>query len=88
MKKTDTKKRDMLKVMFGVLFFGNAILCASCTKKIAKINHKKCTKCRLCESVCSYGAITFQNGKIKVDKTKCTGCAKCVNACVYEAISV
>lgn len=36
-----------------------------------------CISCKSCEAECSFGAITGENGKIKIDNTKCTKCRKC-----------
>jgi 3'-phosphoadenosine 5'-phosphosulfate sulfotransferase (PAPS reductase)/FAD synthetase/ferredoxin len=36
-----------------------------------------CIACRSCEAECSHGAITVDNGKLKIDAAKCTKCRKC-----------
>ena len=87
MENIDTKRRKLIKTLTGVMVCSSALLCSSCSAACAKINHKKCVKCRLCVSVCPHDAISY-NGKIKIDKSKCTGCAQCVSACVYGALSI
>ncbi|MDR1164378.1 MAG: phosphoadenosine phosphosulfate reductase family protein [Deltaproteobacteria bacterium] len=36
-----------------------------------------CIACRNCEAECSGGAITIENGKLKINGAKCTHCRKC-----------
>ncbi len=39
-----------------------------------------------CQKVCPRGAISFVNGKSKIDQSKCIKCGKCQRACPYHAI--
>lgn len=36
-----------------------------------------CVGCRTCEAECTFGAITFNEGRIKIDSNKCTQCHRC-----------
>jgi MinD superfamily P-loop ATPase len=51
--------------------------------KKAEIILHKCSQCRLCESVCRFGAIK----DFIVDKISCEGCGFCYNVCPDNAIS-
>ena len=39
-----------------------------------------------CQQVCPRGAISFVNGKSRIDQDKCIKCGKCASACPYNAI--
>ena len=39
-----------------------------------------CVGCRSCEVECSFGAITSNNGKIKINTIKCIKCHRCYNS--------
>jgi ferredoxin len=41
-----------------------------------------CIACRSCEAECPVGAISTNNGKLKIDGVKCTKCRKCYDICV------
>lgn len=41
-----------------------------------------------CVSVCSFDAISVENGIAKVDKDKCSGCGKCADACPKKVIAL
>ena len=49
----------------------------------AAINPELCAGCRLCISLCPYGAITFleDQGISQVNEALCKGCGTCVSAC-------
>lgn len=42
------------------------------------IKYNACRSCRKCESVCSFGAISINDGHYKIDSKKCRHCQKCV----------
>ncbi len=48
-----------------------------------------CRHCEepLCVKACITGALTKEDGVIKVDKNKCVGCYTCVLSCPYGAIA-
>jgi dihydroorotate dehydrogenase subfamily 1 len=50
------------------------------------IDREKCNRCRLCEKVCPYFALTF-DGEIKTHPEKCFGCGLCESRCPKDAIS-
>jgi len=39
-----------------------------------------------CQAVCPKGAISFENGKSKIDQSLCIKCGKCKAVCPYDAI--
>ena len=39
-----------------------------------------------CQQVCPKGAISFVNGRSRIDQDKCIKCGKCAKACPYNAI--
>ncbi len=41
-----------------------------------------------CVRVCSFGAITMENGIAKIDEDKCVACGNCVSKCPRSAISI
>lgn len=49
------------------------------------INVEKCTGCKLCLSVCPYGAIEIVDGKARFTDD-CTSCGACVSSCKFGAI--
>lgn len=50
------------------------------------LDEDKCTHCRLCEKICPYFAITYDEG-IKINPDKCFGCGLCISKCPVEALS-
>ncbi len=47
-----------------------------------------CTSCGACLSVCSHGAVTFENGIIGRDLTRCVSCGACAEICPSTAASM
>jgi uncharacterized protein len=56
--------------------------------KVKPASNKRCTGCGLCAESCQADAITFINGKAKINQNICQGCALCIAVCPEEAISV
>jgi len=58
--------------------------------KTSYISESFCTGCKTCLSVCSYGAITFDEDKkvSVVNEVICRGCGNCVAACPSGAASI
>ena len=58
--------------------------------KTSQISESFCIGCKTCISVCSYGAITFDEAKkiSVVNEVICRGCGNCVAACPSGAISL
>ena len=48
-----------------------------------------CRHCKdpLCGKSCIAGAISIEDGTVKIDKTKCVGCLTCVLVCPYGAVA-
>ena len=42
----------------------------------------------ICVKSCISGALSRENGVIKIDKDKCIGCLTCILVCPYGAVSV
>jgi len=59
---------------------------------VAYVDENLCSGCRICESVCDYGAIRMveEDGKLRarVVEALCKGCGVCVSACPAGAISI
>jgi heterodisulfide reductase subunit A len=59
---------------------------------IASVNEDLCSGCRICESICDYGAIEMKevNGKLRahVIEAICKGCGVCGSSCPTGAISM
>jgi heterodisulfide reductase subunit A len=55
----------------------------------AEIDEELCSGCRVCNNLCPYLAITFDEEKkvSEVNATLCKGCGTCVAACPASAIS-
>jgi len=58
--------------------------------KTSEISESFCIGCKTCLSVCSYGAITFDESKkvSVVNEVICRGCGNCVAACPSGAASI
>ncbi len=52
-----------------------------------KINHDKCTICKLCVKNCPFGALSFQGDTLVCGDT-CTLCGACVNVCRFDALRI
>jgi len=59
---------------------------------IANVNEDLCGGCRICESVCAYGAVEMKEveGKLRsrVNEALCKGCGVCGSSCPTGAISM
>lgn len=64
------------------------IACKGCVKA-RHIVTEACQGClaRHCQQACKFGAISFENGKSKIDPDKCKNCGQCKEACPYNAIT-
>ncbi len=53
------------------------------------VDDAKCTGCKACNSMCPFGAITFDKfkGVTVINPAKCKGCGTCLPACPFGAIS-
>lgn len=61
--------------------------CHACTGNQYRVT-EHCQNCLAasCQKVCPNGAISFVNGKSRIDQDKCVKCGKCAKACPYHAI--
>ena len=61
--------------------------CHACPTNQYRVT-ENCQNCLAasCQKVCPRGAISFVNGKSKIDQDKCIKCGKCASACPYNAI--
>jgi heterodisulfide reductase subunit A len=56
---------------------------------IAAIDEEVCSGCQICEHLCPYSAISFdeEKGVCQVNEALCRGCGVCVAACPSSAIT-
>ena len=54
----------------------------------AYVNEEKCIGCRICEEVCNFNAVTFENKKAKIDPNACVMCGVCAASCPADAIDL
>lgn len=61
--------------------------CHACPTRQYRVT-ENCQNCLAasCQKVCPKGAISFVNGKSRIDPDKCIKCGKCAKACPYNAI--
>ena len=61
--------------------------CHACPTNQYRVT-ENCQNCLAasCQKVCPRDAISFVNGKSKIDPDKCIKCGKCASACPYNAI--
>jgi heterodisulfide reductase subunit A len=57
---------------------------------VATVNNTLCSGCKVCQSLCPYGAISFdeENKVSLVKEILCEGCGTCVSACPSQALSL
>jgi len=55
---------------------------------VAEVNSEKCNGCRVCVSVCPYGAIEIYEGKARVNEALCEGCGACAASCPVGAVQL
>ncbi|MDD4873765.1 MAG: FAD-dependent oxidoreductase, partial [Dehalococcoidales bacterium] len=55
---------------------------------ISEIDEELCSGCRICNALCPYSAITFneEKGISEINQVLCKGCGVCVSACPSDAI--
>lgn len=51
---------------------------------LARVDEKKCTGCKLCESVCPAGAIEMAGNLATIDSERCIDCQCCIDRCNRE----
>jgi heterodisulfide reductase subunit A len=55
---------------------------------VAEVNRDKCNGCRVCITVCPYGAVEITDGKARVNEALCEGCGACAASCPAGAIQL
>lgn len=57
---------------------------------VASVWERRCSGCRMCESVCIFRAISWdeERRKAKVQQAACTGCGLCASLCPSSAITL
>lgn len=86
---------DMVKALKGKpiyprIHIESDDICGCATANNERINYAvSCRHCTdpMCVKSCIAGAISSQNGVIKINKDKCVGCLTCVLVCPYGALS-
>ncbi|RJP94670.1 MAG: hypothetical protein C4518_02990 [Desulfobacteraceae bacterium] len=51
-------------------------------------DNTRCMHCRVCETLCRFGAISFDDNNRRYDRKVCLGCGLCVENCDHDAISL
>ncbi|MFO8017652.1 MAG: hydrogenase iron-sulfur subunit [Promethearchaeia archaeon] len=51
-------------------------------------NPDKCDMCRLCENICIYNAITFEDKELELTPANCSGCGACAAMCPNDALFI
>ena len=46
---------------------------------------EKCISCGVCEKACRTGAISTQDGKIRIERERCNNCGRCAYSCPADA---
>ena len=56
----------------------------------SQINEEICSGCRMCEEICAYGALSFdeEKGLMTVNEVLCKGCGSCASTCPSGAITM
>ncbi len=72
----------------GKLKGGRRITMMAPSSYVAVIDEESCATCGKCESVCSFGAITVNDGAVVQSGTACMGCGLCVERCPNSARSL
>jgi heterodisulfide reductase subunit A len=56
----------------------------------ASVSEKRCSGCRVCEAVCVFRAIRWdeERRKVRVDEAACAGCGLCASLCPSSAIGI
>lgn len=52
---------------------------------IVNYDEDSCISCSVCVKACREGALSMEDGKVKIDRTKCNNCARCVKSCPTDA---
>ncbi|KIH78024.1 hypothetical protein SAMN05660860_02304 [Geoalkalibacter ferrihydriticus] len=80
--------------------FGGALknLAMGCSSREGKLEQhsnvapavaeKFCTACADCFAACVHGAISFIEGKARIDPGACVGCGRCISVCEEHAIKI
>jgi dihydroorotate dehydrogenase (NAD+) catalytic subunit len=55
---------------------------------VPEVDMERCVLCGACETSCTYGAISQQDGALKIDKEKCFVCGLCVSRCKRRALTM
>ncbi len=54
----------------------------------AVIEQSKCIDCGLCEKVCRFDAVSYQDGQVVISEFACDGCELCMHVCPTKAITM
>ncbi|MEW6182172.1 MAG: hydrogenase iron-sulfur subunit [Bacillota bacterium] len=57
-------------------------------KFLSSVDKERCSRCRICETVCPHGAIKVTAEGAEVDQAFCQGCGLCASACPSRAVGI
>lgn len=57
-------------------------------KFISEVDKERCSRCKMCETVCPHGAIKVTDRGAEVDAAFCQGCGLCASACPSNAVQL
>jgi ferredoxin len=59
------------------------------SKKLARVDRKRCVSCGACTKACPLGASQIWRGCFaQVDDGRCVGCGKCAAVCPADCITI
>ncbi|MEW6572401.1 MAG: hydrogenase iron-sulfur subunit [Bacillota bacterium] len=57
-------------------------------KFVSQVEKERCSRCKICETVCPHGAIKVTDDGAEVDPAFCQGCGLCASACPGNAVQL
>jgi ferredoxin len=74
-------------ILRGVVELGRADVVAH-SPFINQVETDRCIGCEACLPLCQFGALSLQDGVVKIQAVRCAGCGLCIPACPEEALGL